>query len=48
MIRMNLLTKQKENHRLGDWTYGFGGRVGGRDSWGVWDGHIYTALFKIG
>ena len=24
-----------------------GGLVG-RDSWGVWDGPVYTALFKIG
>ena len=23
------------------------GRIGGRDSQGVWDGHVHTALFKM-
>ena len=23
-----------------------GRKVGGRDSWGIWDGHIHTAVFK--
>ena len=23
-----------------------GRRMRGRDSWGVWDGHVHTALFK--
>ena len=23
------------------------GRMGGRDSSGVWDGHVHTAIFKI-
>ena len=25
---------------------GGGGKFGGRDSLGVWDGHVYTAIFK--
>ena len=24
-----------------------GGRMRGRDSWGVWDGHVHTAIFKM-
>jgi len=24
------------------------GRIAGRDSQGVWDGHVYTTLFKMG
>ena len=24
-----------------------GGRVGGRDSQGVWDRHVHTAIFKV-
>ena len=23
------------------------GRLRGRDSYGVWDGHVYTTIFKI-
>ena len=31
MIQMNLFTKQKQTHRLREWTYGYeGGRVGGK------------------
>ena len=26
---------------------GTGGNIGGRDSWGVWDGHVHTAVFKM-
>ena len=36
MIQMNLVTKQKETHRLREGRYGCGGRkMGGRDSLGV-------------
>ena len=46
MIQMNLFTKQKQTHRLREWTYGHqGGKDGGRDSQGVWDGHGHTAVF---
>ena len=44
---MNLVTKQKEAHRLTEGTYGCGGRkMGGRDSLGVQDGHVHSAMFK--
>ena len=32
MIQMNLFTKHKQTHRLREQTYGWGGRVAGRDS----------------
>ena len=33
MIQMNLVTKQKETHRLREWTYGWqGGRLGDKES----------------
>ena len=36
MIQMNLVTKQKETHRLREGMYGCGGKkMGGRDSLGV-------------
>ena len=40
---MNLLTKQKETHRqrMNLWL------LGGRDSLGVWDRHVYTVRFKM-
>ena len=42
MIQMNSLVKQKntdfENYIM---------IAGGRDSRGVWDGHIHTAIFKM-
>ena len=46
---MNLLTKQKETHKLRELTYvcwvvGVQRRKG---SEGVWDGHVHTALFKM-
>ena len=43
MIQMSLLTKQKETHRLRKWTYG----CQGKDSKGLWEGHVHTAIFKI-
>ena len=48
MIQMNLLTKQKETHRLREWNYGCPWlKARGRDSWGVWDGHVQAARFKM-
>ena len=35
----NELTKQRQSMNL--WL------LGGRDSQGVWDGHVYTAIFKM-
>ena len=49
MVQMNLLTKQKETHRLGEQIYGWWGR-GGIPQGIVgefWDGHVHTAMFKI-
>ena len=44
----NELTKQKETHRLREQTYGCQrGIMGGRESQGVWDRHVYTAIFKM-
>ena len=39
---MNLLTKQKETHRLRKWTYGCWseGIV-----FGLWEGYVHTAVF---
>ena len=38
MIQMNLFTKQKEIHRLREWTYGYQRRrTEGRDTLRVWD-----------
>ena len=43
-----LTYKQKQTHRHGKQTYGHQrGKVGGRDKLGVWDWHVYTAIFKI-
>ena len=43
--QMNLPTKQKDSQtqKMNLWL--LGGRVGGRDSWGGWDGHVHTAVF---
>ena len=41
---MYLFTKQKQTHRLRERTYGY---QGGRDSQGVWDQHVHTAIFKM-
>ena len=47
MIQMNLFRKQKQTHGLRERTYGYqGGKVVGRDSQGVWDSHVHTAIFK--
>ena len=42
---MNLLTKQ--THRLREQTYSWGAGGGGRDTWAIWDGHVYTAILKM-
>ena len=47
-IQMNLFIKQKQSHRVSKQTYGYqGGRMGSRDSYGVWNGHVHTAIFKM-
>ena len=44
---MNLFTKWKQTHRLKERTYGYQrGRVRRRDRLGVWDCHVYIAIFK--
>ena len=46
---MNLLTKQKQTQqtlRMSLWLPE--GRMRGRDSQGVWDGHVHIATFKMG
>ena len=42
-IQMNLFTKQ--THRRQKQSYGYQGE---RDSQGVWDGHVHTAISKMG
>ena len=42
---MNLFAIQKQTHRLRERTYSEqGGRIGERDSSGVWDGFVHTAV----
>ena len=41
-VQMNLLTKLKETHRFRKQTW----LPGGRDSEGIWEGHVYIAVFK--
>ena len=40
-----LITKQKQTNRLGLWLPG--GKNGVKDTQGIWDGHVHTAVFKI-
>ena len=43
-----LIYKMKQTHRSREWTHGYQyGKVGGRDSWEVWDWHVHTAIFKL-
>ena len=45
-----LIHKTEKTHRLREGTYGYregAGRVGGRDSEGVWDRHAHTAVFQM-
>ena len=46
---MNLLTKQKETHKLKEPTYGCWvvGVQRGKGSKGIWEGHVNTAIFKM-
>ena len=46
---MNLFTKQKhtQTYRINLWLLG-GGGVWGKNRLGIWDGHVDTAVFKIG
>ena len=45
---MDLSTKQKQIHRLIEWTYSCqGDRKGERNSYGIWDGHVHIAIFKM-
>ena len=46
MIQMHLFTKQKQTHRLREWTYGYwGGKVEGMDRLGVWDQHVHMYVY---
>ena len=49
MIQINLLTKQKQIHRLREQIFGCRGKEedGIKDTQGVWDGPVYTAVFKM-
>ena len=40
----NELIYKTETYRPREWTYGY---QGGRDSLGVWDWHVHTAIFKM-
>ena len=49
MRQMNLFTKQKQTQRLREGTSGYQqGSVAGRDTLGVSNGHVLTAIFKVG
>ena len=48
MVQMNLFMKQKQTHRLREWIYACQGvRMSRRDSYGVWDQHVHSAIFKM-
>ena len=36
-----------KNYRLREWTYGSQRKNEGRDSRGVWDGHVHTAILEM-
>ena len=40
--------KQKETHKLREWTYGCQGKNAGEGEWESLDGHVHTAIFKMG
>ena len=44
---MNLLTKQKQTHRLENELMVIGGKAGRRDSWGSWNGQEQSPVFKM-
>ena len=43
---MNLQNKKRLTALENELTVASGGRMKGRDNWGVWDGHVHTAIFK--
>ena len=48
MVQMNLFMKQKETDQLREWIYAcHGGRMRRRDSYGVWDKQVHSAVFKM-
>ena len=47
MIKMNLLTKQKQTHRLENELMVIRGKAGRRDSWGSWNGQEQSPVFKM-
>ena len=47
-IQMNLFTRQKQTHRLGEQTCGCQrGKVEDRDGLVIWDLHVSSAIFEI-
>ena len=46
MIQMNLITKQKQIHKLRKQTYSYQSGKRGRDKLGDWDEHTHTAIYK--
>ena len=44
---MNLLTKQKQTHRLENELMVIRGKAGRRDSWGCWNGQEQSPVFKM-
>ena len=47
MIQMNLLTKQKQTHRLKEWICGYWGQAEEKGMLRSWDRHEYTAIFEM-
>jgi len=48
MIQMDLLKKIKQTHRLREQPYvNQQERKKGKDSYGVWNQHVHTAVFKM-
>ena len=48
MVQMNLFSKQKQNHRCKEQTYGYQGESAGWDEWEIGiDIHIYITMYKI-
>ena len=47
-IQMNLFTRQKQTHRLGEQTCGCQrGKVEDRNGLGIWGLHVSSAIFEI-
>ena len=49
MTQMNLFTKLKQTQSVQNkfMVAGAGGKIRGRDSYGVWDGQVHTVMFKM-